>query len=119
MILASPGGLWWRVRPDDRMDGDDMPGTDAQTGFAPVDDLNMYYEIHGWGRPLILLHGAYMTIDRMGPLLAGLAEAGQVIAVEQQGHGRTADIDRPLSYEQMADDTAALARHLGIDDADV
>ena len=55
----------------------------------------------------------------MGPLPPGLAETRQVIAAEQQGHGRTADIDRPITYEQMADDTAALVRHLEIDDADV
>jgi pimeloyl-ACP methyl ester carboxylesterase len=79
----------------------------------------MYYEIHGQGRPLILLHGAYMTIDSMGPILPGLAETRQVIAVEQQGHGRTADVDRPITYERMADDTAALARHLGIENADI
>jgi pimeloyl-ACP methyl ester carboxylesterase len=96
-----------------------MQSTDPQTGYAPVDDLSMYYEIHGRGRPLILLHGAYMTIDMMGPILPGLAETRRVIAVEQQGHGRTADVDRPLTYEQMADDTAALARHLNIDNADV
>jgi pimeloyl-ACP methyl ester carboxylesterase len=96
-----------------------VPRTDAQTGYAPVDDLNMYYEIHGSGRPLILLHGAYMTIDMMGPILPGLAKTRQVIAVEQQGHGHTADVDRPLTYEQMADDTAALVRHLEIDNADV
>jgi pimeloyl-ACP methyl ester carboxylesterase len=96
-----------------------MPGTDGQTGYAPVDDLNMYYEIHGRGRPLILLHGAYMAIDMMGPILPGLAKTRQVIAVEQQGHGHTADVERPLTYEQMADDTAALARHIGIDNADV
>jgi pimeloyl-ACP methyl ester carboxylesterase len=101
------------------MEGDEMPSADAQTGYAPVDDLNMYFEIHGSGRPLILLHGAYMTIDMMEPILTGLAKTRQVIAVEQQGHGRTADVDRPLSYEQMADDTAALARHLEIDNADV
>jgi pimeloyl-ACP methyl ester carboxylesterase len=96
-----------------------MAGTDARTGYAPVNDLNMYYEIHGSGAPLILLHGAYMTIDMMGPILPGLAETRQVIAPEQQGHGRTADVDRPLTYEQMADDTAALAAHLGIVNADV
>lgn len=97
-----------------------MPSTDAQTGYAPVDDLNMYYEIHGWGTPLILPHDAYMTIDMMGALLPGLAKARQVIAVEQQGqHGHTADVDRPLTYEQMADDTAALVRHLEVDNADV
>jgi pimeloyl-ACP methyl ester carboxylesterase len=90
-----------------------------ETGYAHVNDLEMYYEIHGEGPPLILLHGAYMTIDLMGPLLPGLAESRRVIAVEQQGHGRTADIDRPMSYEQMADDTAALARRLGLESADV
>jgi pimeloyl-ACP methyl ester carboxylesterase len=79
----------------------------------------MYYEIHGEGRPLILLHGAYMTVDLMGPILPGLARLQQVIAPEQQGHGRTADVDRPITYEQMADDTAALLRHLEIDHADV
>ena len=96
-----------------------MTSTDVQTGYAPVNGLRMYYEIHGSGRPLILLHGAYMTIDMMGPLLPGLARARRVIAVEQQGHGRTADADRPITYEQMADDTAALAGHLGIANADV
>jgi pimeloyl-ACP methyl ester carboxylesterase len=96
-----------------------MPSAEAHTGYAPVHDLNMYYEIHGLGRPLVLLHGAFMTIDMMGPLLSGLAETRQVIAVEQQGHGRTADVDRPLTYEQMADDTAALVRHLDIDNADI
>src|SRR4051812_3678743 len=90
-----------------------------ETRYAHVNDLDMYYELHGDGPPLILLHGAYMTVDMMGPLLPGLAESRQVIAVEQQGHGRTADIDRPMSYEQMADDTAALARHLGVERADI
>jgi pimeloyl-ACP methyl ester carboxylesterase len=96
-----------------------MSTIEARTGYAPVGDLSMYYEIHGEGRPLILLHGAYMTIDMMGPLLHGLAATRQVIAVEQQGHGRTADADRPITYEGMADDTAALICHLGLDGADV
>jgi pimeloyl-ACP methyl ester carboxylesterase len=96
-----------------------MADTRAQTGYAQVGGLSMYYEIHGTGRPLILLHGAYMTIDAMGPLLPGLGETRRVIAAEMQGHGRTADIDRPITYEQMADDTAGLARELGIDGADV
>jgi pimeloyl-ACP methyl ester carboxylesterase len=96
-----------------------MPHTDEQTGYAPIGDLSMYYEVHGKGRPLILLHGAYMTADMMEPILPGLAKIRQVIVPEQQGHGRTADIDRPITYEQMADDTAALARHIEIDHADV
>jgi pimeloyl-ACP methyl ester carboxylesterase len=93
--------------------------TDAQTGYAPLGDLSMYYEIHGTGRPLVLLHGAYMSVDMMSELVSGLAATRRVVAPEQQGHGRTADVDRPLSYEQMADDTAALLRHLGVDHVDV
>jgi pimeloyl-ACP methyl ester carboxylesterase len=93
--------------------------TPVQTGYAPVNGLSMYYEIYGEGRPLILLHGAYMTIDTMGPVLPGLAATRQVIAIEQQAHGHTADIDRSITYERMADDTAALLAHLGVESADV
>jgi pimeloyl-ACP methyl ester carboxylesterase len=96
-----------------------MSATDTETGYAPIGDLRMYYEIHGEGRPLLLLHGAYMSIDLMGPLLGELAKGRRVIAAEMQGHGRTADIDRPITYEAMADDSAALLRHLGIERADV
>jgi len=91
----------------------------SEGNYAEVNGLEMYYEIHGTGEPLVLLHGAYMTIGAMGPIVPGLAETRQVIAVELQGHGHTADIDRPITYEQMADDTAALLRHLGIGQADV
>jgi pimeloyl-ACP methyl ester carboxylesterase len=91
----------------------------ASTGYAPVNSLSMYYEIHGEGRPLVMLHGAYMTIDMFGGVLPGLATTRQVIAAEQQGHGHTADVDRPITYEQMADDTAALLAHLGVGRADV
>ena len=96
-----------------------MSRYDARTGYAPVGGLEMYYEIHGAGRPCVLLHGAYMTADSMGPLLSGLAGDRQVVALEQQGHGRTADVDRPITYEQMADDTAAALDHLGVEHADV
>lgn len=90
------------------------------TGYAPVNGLQMYYEIRGSGGvPLVLLHGAYGMIEMWGPLLAAFAETRQVIAVDQQAHGRTADIDRPLSFEQMADDTAALLDELGIAKADL
>jgi pimeloyl-ACP methyl ester carboxylesterase len=95
------------------------PLSAGQTGYAPVNGLRMYYDIYGEGRPLILLHGAYMTLDTLGPILPGLAATRRVIAAEQQGHGHTADIDRPLTYEQMADDTAALLQHLEIDTTDV
>jgi len=96
-----------------------MANTTPQTGYAPVNGLRMYYEVFGTGRPLVVLHGAYMTIETMGQIVPSLAESRQVIAVELQGHGHTADIDRPLTYEHMADDVAALLRHLGIEQADV
>src|ERR671917_1953654 len=91
----------------------------SRGNYAEVNGLNMYYEIHGTGQPLVVLHGAYMTIDAMGEVVPELAKTRQVIAVELQGHGRTADVDRSLTYEQMADDTAALLRHLGIERADI
>ena len=97
-----------------------MANADPKTGYAPVNGLEMYYEVHGTGEPLVLLHGAYMTIDAMGPILPALAETRRVIAVELQGHGRTADVgDRPITYEGMADDTAALLGHLEVDRTDV
>ncbi|MDQ3706001.1 MAG: alpha/beta fold hydrolase [Chloroflexota bacterium] len=93
---------------------------DARSGYASVNGLNMYYEIHGTGQPLVLLHGAFSAIGTsFGALLPGLASSRQVIAFELQAHGRTADIDRPLSVEQMADDTAAALQHLGIEQADI
>ncbi|HEV8636803.1 MAG TPA: alpha/beta fold hydrolase [Chloroflexota bacterium] len=88
-------------------------------GRAPVNGLEMYYEIHGTGRPLVVLHGAFMTIELMGELVPGLARSRRVVALELQGHGRTADVDRPITYEGLADDVAALLRHLGIGRADV
>ena len=96
-----------------------MANNAPRTGYAPVNGLNMYYEIHGTGQPLVVLHGSFMTIELMGQLVPGLARSRQVIAVEFQGHGHTADIDRPITYEQLADDTATLLRHLGIGSTDV
>lgn len=96
-----------------------MASNAPQTGYAPVNGLSMYYEIHGTGQPLVVLHGSFMTIELMGKLVPELARSRQVIAVEFQGHGHTADIDRPITYEHLADDTAAVMRHLGIGNADV
>jgi pimeloyl-ACP methyl ester carboxylesterase len=87
--------------------------------YASISDLKMYYEIHGTGQPLVMLHGAYMTIEMMGEIVPSLAESRQVIATELQGHGHTADIDRPLTYEHMADDVAALLHHLGFEETDI
>jgi pimeloyl-ACP methyl ester carboxylesterase len=91
----------------------------AAGGYVSVNGLKMYYEIHGAGQPLVLLHGAFSAIGTsFGALLPELARTRQVVAFEMQAHGRTADIDRPLSYEQMADDVAAALRQLGIEQAD-
>jgi pimeloyl-ACP methyl ester carboxylesterase len=90
--------------------------------YAPVNGLNMYYEIHGTGTgpPLVLLHGAFSAIGTsFGKVLPGLAGGRRVIGVELQGHGHTADIDRPLTIEQLADDVAALLQHLKIQSADI
>jgi pimeloyl-ACP methyl ester carboxylesterase len=89
-------------------------------GYAPVNGLQMYYEVHGGGRPLVLLHGNLSTIGvDFGGIIPSLAKGRQVVGVEQQAHGHTADIDRPLSIRSWADDTAALLRHLGIGQADL
>lgn len=97
-----------------------MSGAGIETGYAPVNGLQMYYEVHGAGQPLVLLHGALSAIGTsFGRMLPALARSRQVIAVEQQAHGRTADVDRPLSVAGMADDTAALLRYLGVERADL
>ncbi len=89
------------------------------TGYAPVNGLQLYYEIHGEGKPLILLHGGLMAIEGFGPVLTMLAKGRQVIGVDLQAHGRTADIDRPFSLEAMAGDIAGLMKHLGLKKADI
>jgi pimeloyl-ACP methyl ester carboxylesterase len=97
-----------------------MTTTEAQTGYAPVNGLEMYYKVHGTGRPLVLLHGNLSAINvDFGRILPSFAKSRQVVAVEQQAHGHTADIDRPLSIRLWAEDTVALLRHLGIEQADL
>src|SRR5258708_6714841 len=91
----------------------------SKHGYASVNGLNLYYEIHGVGEPLILLHGGLGSIDMFGEVLPLLAKGRQVIAVDLQGHGRTADIDRPIRYELMADDIRALIKFLKLPKADV
>jgi len=87
--------------------------------YADVNGINLYYETHGKGRPLILLHGGLGSGEMFGPVLPLLSERHQVIAVDLQGHGRTADIDRPLDIRLMAGDIAALIDHLGLATPDV
>jgi pimeloyl-ACP methyl ester carboxylesterase len=87
--------------------------------YAEVNGINLYFETHGAGRPLILLHGGLGSGEMFGPILGTLSERHQVIAVDLQGHGRTADIDRPLDVRLMADDIAALIGHLGLDKPDL
>jgi pimeloyl-ACP methyl ester carboxylesterase len=88
--------------------------------YAPVNGLQLYYEIRGSGRPLVLLHGGLLTIDlNFGPLLEPLAASRQVIAVELQGHGHTADTGRPMTIEALASDVVALLDQLGIAQADL
>ncbi len=88
--------------------------------YAPVNGLQLYYEIRGSGRPLVLLHGGLLTIDlTFGPLLAPLAASRRVIAVELQGHGHTADTGRPMTIEALAGDVVALLDHLDIAQADL
>jgi len=96
-----------------------MMTTATKTNIAPVNGINLYYEVHGEGQPLVLLHGGLGAIEMFGDNLTQLAAGRQVIAVDLQGHGRTADIDRPISLEAMADDVAALIKYLGIKQADV
>jgi pimeloyl-ACP methyl ester carboxylesterase len=88
--------------------------------YASVNGFELYYEVHGSGRPLVLLHGGLLTINvNFGPLLGPLAASRQVIAVELQGHGHTADTSRPMTIPALAGDLVALLDHLGIPAADL
>ena len=90
------------------------------TGYAPVNGLKMYYEIHGSGEPVVLLHGAFMALtDEWVEWINELAKTRKVIAIEMQGHGRTADIKRDMTVENLSDDIAALLDHLKIERADI
>jgi pimeloyl-ACP methyl ester carboxylesterase len=92
----------------------------AQTGYASVNGLKMYYEIHGEGTPVVLIHGGGSTIQTtFGTVLPMFAEKYQVIAVELQAHGHTMDRETPESFEQDADDVAALLNHLKINKANI
>ncbi len=91
----------------------------VKSGYVLVNGLNMYYEVRGTGRPLVLIHGGVCTIDTcFGKVRPLLAKNWKTVAVELQGHGHTADVDRPLTFEHLAEDTYALLRQLKIENAD-
>lgn len=91
-----------------------------KSGYAPVNGMNIYYEVFGEGPAVVLLHGAYMTIDlNWSQLIPELTKTHQVIALEMQGHGHTADTDRPFNYTEFAKDVAGTMKHLKVDNADV
>jgi pimeloyl-ACP methyl ester carboxylesterase len=102
---------------------DTVTGWDIQpdeSGYADVKDLKMYYEVYGEGKPIVLLHGSFMNIPmNWSHIIPLLANNRKVIVAEMQGHGRTRDITRELSYEGMADDVSGLLKHLKIDSADI
>jgi len=90
------------------------------TGYAPVNGLKMYYEIHGSGEPVVLLHGAFMAISGdWNDWIGELSKTRKVIAVEMQGHGRTADINRDITYDNLSDDVAALLDYIKTPSADI
>src|SRR2546421_4739509 len=99
------------------------PSGAVERGYAPVNGLKLYYEVHGKpakdGVPLVVLHGGGSTIETsFGKLIPLVSKSRRVIAFEQQGHGHTADVDRPFSFAQSADDAVALLRHLHVEKAD-
>ncbi|WP_332718529.1 alpha/beta fold hydrolase [Pelagibacterium mangrovi] len=101
------------------MEGQTMLPTPSQSGYAPVNGVEVYYAIYGAGEPLILLHGGLETTEMFGPVLTALAEGRQVIGVELQAHGHTLPFDRPMSWEALATDVAELIGYLGHERADV
>lgn len=117
MLLANSG-----YAPGHAMGAGENVSTLQSSGHAPVNGIDMYYEVHGRrdGVPLVLLHGGGSTIEvtfsRVLPFFAG---SRRVIAVEEQGHGRTTDRDQPVTFESSADDVAALLRHLKVEKADL
>ena len=91
----------------------------AEGKRVDINGMKMYYEVSGAGEPLVILHGAYMNIPSMGGIIPRLAKTHKVYAIEFQGHGRTTDIDRPITYQNLADDVAAFMDSVGLTKADV
>src|SRR6202165_1341679 len=119
MESSSLAGSFHRIQKEHNMKTDWTSNAKGSGQYAEINGLKLYYETHGVGRPLILLHGGLGSGEMFGPILPMLAERHQVITVDLQGHGRTADIDRPIDVRLMAGDIAALIDHLGLDKPDV
>lgn len=118
--LAIVMALVVSCQPDQREIAASRSITPVNSGYADVNGLKMYYEVYGKGKPIVLLHGSYMTIPlNWAQIIPLLAKDRMVIAAEMQGHGRTRDISREFSYEAMADDVSGLLTHLKIDSADI
>lgn len=127
LVVLAAGLLVWLIASLTSKDHPSQSASNGQqsarkeSGYKEVNGLKMYYEVHGkqhQGTPIVLLHGAFMSVDlSFGTLIPELSKTHKVIAIEQQGHGRTADIDREFNYPQFADDTAALLKQLGVEKA--
>ncbi len=96
-----------------------QPSSPMKADYAPVNGLQVYYEVHGQGKPMILLHGGITATEGLMGNIEALAKTRQVIALHAQGHGHTADIDRPYRFESLADDVAAVVKHLELPNVDV
>ncbi len=108
------------ISKEEKESGTDQKIKPADSGYADVNGLKMYYEVYGSGKPLVLLHGSFMNIPlNWSHIIPQFAKNRKVIVAEMQGHGRTKDIPREFSYENMADDVSGLLKHLKIDSADI
>src|SRR6266567_4228805 len=125
MSCGGRHGLYRQQTVSDDVRSSTVTNTDWASGapgaghYAEVNGLHLYYETHGTGRPMILLHGGLGSGEMFGPILPALTERHQVITIDLQGHGRTADIDRPIDIRLMADDIAAVIDHLGLEKPDL
>jgi pimeloyl-ACP methyl ester carboxylesterase len=107
------------IAPASAQEASAMLPTPTQSGYAPVNGVEVYYAVYGTGAPLVLLHGGLQTTEMFGPVLAALAEGRQVIGVEVQAHGHTLPFDRPMTWEALATDIAELIGYLGHEKADI
>jgi pimeloyl-ACP methyl ester carboxylesterase len=120
-LLAIPLAILMACQPKPKaVTIEETPLKPTDTGYAAVNGLQLYYEVYGSGKPIVLIHGSYMNIPmNWSHIIPLLAKDRKVIVAEMQAHGRTKDISRPLSYEGMADDVSGLLKHLHVDSADV